>query len=276
MLDWFAQHFHWFSDPQAWVALATLTALEIVLGIDNIVFISILAGRLPEAQQAKARSLGLALAMFGRIALLLAIGWVMSLTAPLFVLPFGDPHLAEVTGRDLILFFGGLFLVYKSTSEIHNKLEGDEEEHAAGKKAVSFASVIAQILLLDLVFSLDSVITAVGMADEVGVMIAAVIIAIGIMMLSANAISSFIQNHPTVKMLALSFLLMIGFVLIAEGFGREIPKGYIYGAMAFSLFVETLNLRAKRKKRDAQPPVELRGPGPGVGSAIPAPGFRGA
>ncbi len=274
MLDWFAQHFHWFSDPQAWVALATLTALEIVLGIDNIVFISILAGRLPEGQQARARSLGLALAMFGRIALLLAIGWVMSLTAALFVLPFGDSHMAEVTGRDLILFFGGLFLVYKSTSEIHNKLEGEEEEHGIAKKAVSFASVLVQILLLDLVFSLDSVITAVGMADEVGVMIAAVIIAIGIMMLSANAISSFIQKHPTVKMLALSFLLMIGFVLIAEGFGKEIPKGYIYGAMAFSLFVETLNLRSKRK-RDI-PPVELRGPGPGVGSGLPAPGFKNA
>ena len=274
MLDWFATHFHWFSDPQAWVALATLTALEIVLGIDNIVFISILAGRLPEEQQARARSLGLALAMFGRIALLLAIGWVMGLTAALFVLPFGDVHMAEVTGRDLILFFGGLFLVYKSTHEIHNKLEGEEEEHTAGRKAVSFASVLVQILLLDLVFSLDSVITAVGMADEVGVMIAAVVVAIGIMMLAANAISAFIQKHPTVKMLALSFLLMIGFVLVAEGFGREIPKGYIYGAMAFSLFVETLNLRAKKKK--APPPVELRGPGPGVGSGIPAPGFKGA
>ena len=198
----------------------------------------------------------------------------MGLTAALFHLPFGSEEMAAVTGRDLILFFGGLFLVYKSTSEIHNKLEGEEEEHGVAKKAVSFASVIVQILLLDLVFSLDSVITAVGMADEVGVMIAAVIVAIGIMMLAANAISTFIQKHPTVKMLALSFLLMIGFVLVAEGFGSEIPKGYIYGAMAFSLFVETLNLRARKKK--GRPPVELRGPGPGVGSAIPAPGFKGA
>ncbi|HEX9953577.1 MAG TPA: TerC family protein [Rubricoccaceae bacterium] len=273
LLDWFATHFSWFDDPQAWVALATLTALEIVLGIDNIVFISILAGRLPEAQQARARSVGLALAMFGRIALLLAIGWVMSLTSPLFHLPFGGEEMAEVSGRDLILLLGGLFLVYKSTSEIHNKIEGDDHEAGVKVKAASFASVIVQILLLDLVFSLDSVITAVGMADEVGVMILAVIVAIGIMMVSASSVSAFIQKHPTIKMLALSFLLMIGFVLAAEGFGQEIPKGYIYGAMAFSLFVETLNLRAKKK---SGPPVELRGPGPGIGSGIPAPGFPNA
>ena len=274
MTSWFATHFDWFGNPEAWIALATLTALEIVLGIDNVVFISILSNRLPPEQQARARSLGLGLAMFGRIALLLAIGWVMGLTDALFHLPFGDHHMAEVTGRDLILFFGGLFLVYKSTHEIHNKLEGDEAHGAAGGKAATFGSVIVQILLLDLVFSLDSVITAVGMADEVGVMIIAVVVAIGIMMVSASAISTFIEKHPTVKMLALSFLLMIGFVLVAEGFGREIPKGYIYGAMAFSLFVETLNLRSKKKS--AKPPVELRGPGPGVGSAIPAPGFEGA
>lgn len=272
MLDWFATHFDWFADPAAWVALGTLTALEIVLGIDNIVFISILAGRLPEAQQKRARTIGLGLAMFGRIALLLAIGWVMSLTAALFELPFGAAEVAEVTGRDLILILGGAFLVYKSTAEIHNKLEGADEGSAAGGKAASFGSVLFQILLLDLVFSLDSVITAVGMADEVGVMIVAVVVAIGIMMVSAGSISDFIQRHPTIKMLALSFLLMIGVVLAAEGLGQHIPKGYIYGAMAFSLFVETLNLRAKKKV----PPVELRGPGPGVGPGLPAAGFPNA
>ncbi len=261
--------FDWIANPEAWVALGTLTALEIVLGIDNVVFISILAGRLPEAQQKKARTVGLALAMFGRIALLLAIGWVMSLTAVLFELPFGGDHLREVTGRDLILILGGAFLIYKSTHEIHNKLEGDEGHATAGGKAATFGSIIFQILLLDIVFSLDSVITAVGMADDVGVMIVAVVIAIGIMIVSAGAISSFIEKHPTVKMLALSFLLMIGFVLVAEGFGQEIPKGYIYGAMAFSLLVETLILRAKRKT----PPVALRGPGRGVGSGSPAPGL---
>lgn len=266
--------FDWLSDPNAWVALATLTTLEIVLGIDNVVFISILAGRLPEHQQARARSIGLALAMFGRIALLLAIGWVMGLTAALFHLPFGPEEVAEVTGRDIILLLGGAFLIYKSTHEIHNKLEGEEGHASAGGKAATFGSVIFQILLLDLVFSLDSVITAVGMADDIGVMIVAVVVAIGIMMASAGAISTFIQKHPTVKMLALSFLLLIGVVLVAEGFGREIPKGYIYGAMAFSLLVETLNLRASRKK--TQPPVNLRGPGPGVGPGLPAPGFPNA
>ena len=264
----------WISNPSSWIAFATLLALEIVLGIDNIIFISILTGKLPPEQQKRARTLGLGLAMFGRIALLLAIGWVMGLTAALFHLPFGDAHLAEVTGRDLILILGGAFLIYKSTHEIHNKLEGEDGHTAAGGKAATFGSVIVQILLLDLVFSLDSVITAVGMADDIGVMIIAVVIAIGIMMASAGAISTFIEKHPTVKMLALSFLLMIGVVLVAEGFGREIPKGYIYGAMAFSLLVETLNLRASRKK--GTPPVELRGPGPGVGSGIPAPGFENA
>jgi predicted tellurium resistance membrane protein TerC len=264
--------FDWIASPDAWVALATLTTLEIVLGIDNVVFISILAGRLPADQQKRARTIGLGLAMFGRIALLLAIGWVMGLTANLFTLPFGSGDIAAITGRDLILILGGAFLVYKSTHEIHNKLEGEEAHASAGGKAASFGSIIFQILLLDLVFSLDSVITAVGMADDVGVMIVAVVVAIGIMMVSAGSISAFIQNHPTVKMLALSFLLMIGVVLVAEGLGQHIPKGYIYGAMAFSLLVETLNLRAKRKG----PPVELRGPGPGVGSGIPAPGFPNA
>jgi predicted tellurium resistance membrane protein TerC len=265
--------FDWIATPEAWVALATLTALEIVLGIDNVVFISILAGRLPEHQQARARTIGLGLAMFGRIALLLAIGWVMGLTAGLFHLPFGGEEMAEITGRDLILVLGGAFLIYKSTHEIHNKLEGEAEAHGGSGKAATFGSVLVQILLLDLVFSLDSVITAVGMADDIGVMIVAVVVAIGIMMASAGAISTFIQKHPTVKMLALSFLLMIGFVLTAEGFGQEIPKGYIYGAMAFSLLVEVLNLRAKK---GSAPPVDLRGPGPGVGSGIPAPGFKNA
>lgn len=264
--------FDWIATPEAWVALGTLTALEIVLGIDNVVFISILAGRLPEHQQAKARTIGLGLAMFGRIALLLAIGWVMGLTAGLFHMPFGGEEMAEVTGRDLILILGGAFLIYKSTHEIHHKLEGQEEGHGVAKKAATFGSVIVQILLLDLVFSLDSVITAVGMADDIGVMIVAVVVAIGIMMVSAGAISTFIQKHPTVKMLALSFLLMIGFVLVAEGFGQEIPKGYIYGAMAFSLLVEILNLRAKKV---SAPPVQLRETGPGVGSALPVPGIPG-
>ncbi len=249
--------FEWIADPQAWVALLTLTLLEIVLGIDNIVFISILSGRLPPEQQAKARTIGLAIAMGGRIVLLLAISWVMGLTAGLFTLPFGGGEAAIVSGRDLILLVGGLFLIYKSTHEIHNKLEGEEEAHGAAKKVVSFGSVIFQILLLDIVFSLDSVITAVGMAEHVGVMIVAVVIAVGIMMISAGTIAGFIEKHPTLKMLALSFLLMIGLSLVAEGFDAHIPKGYVYSAMGFSIFVEFLNLRSKAKKRA---PVQLRNP----------------
>ena len=247
----------WISDPQAWVALATLTALEIVLGIDNIIFISILAGRLPRSQQARARTIGLALALFGRVALLLSLTWIMRLTAPLFSV-FG----AEISGRDLILVLGGLFLLAKATHEIHSKLEG--EEHADGSKrvAASFGSVIVQILLLDLVFSLDSVITAVGMADQIGVMITAVMIAIIIMMISANAVSSFIEKHPTIKMLALSFLLMVGVALIAEGLEFHIPRGYIYFAMAFSIFVEMLNLRLRKPE-----PIVLKNPmPPGLGA----------
>ncbi len=251
--------FEWFADPQAWVALLTLTLLEIVLGIDNIVFISILSGRLPEAQQAKARLLGLGLAMFGRIALLFGISWVMRLTAGLFTLPVFDGEAAIISGRDLILLLGGLFLIYKSTHEIHNKLEG-EEEHGTTRKVASFGSVIFQILLLDLVFSLDSVITAVGMADHLGVMVIAVIIAVGIMMISAGTISDFIGKHPTLKMLALSFLLLIGVSLVAEGFDQHIEKGYIYAAMGFSLLVEFLNLRAKKSKPISPPPVALRNP----------------
>jgi predicted tellurium resistance membrane protein TerC len=242
----------WLTDPQAWIALLTLTALEIVLGIDNIVFISILAGRLPPEKRAKARTVGLALAMIMRILLLLSIAWVIRLTAPLFTI-FGE----EISGRDLILLLGGLFLVAKSTHEMHNKLEGEDEEAGGGRALTSFTSVIAQILVLDIVFSLDSVITAVGMADDIGVMITAVVIAVGFMLLFARPIGEFVERHPTVKMLALAFLILIGVSLIAEGFDRHIPKGYIYFSMAFSLFVEMMNLRLRKAKT---PPVKLHTP----------------
>jgi len=238
----------WLTDPQIWIALATLTALEIVLGIDNIIFISILAGKLPQGKQAKARQIGLALAMGTRILLLLSLSWVIGLTAPLFT-ALG----VEVSGRDIILLLGGLFLIGKATFEIHDKLEGEEHERTA-RGAATFGSVLVQILLLDVVFSLDSVITAVGMADEIAVMIAAVMIAVGVMMVSAGAISGFVERRPTVKMLALSFLLLIGVSLVAEGFDHHIPKGYIYFAMGFSVFVEMLNLRLRHKA----PPVKLR------------------
>lgn len=231
------------------VGLLTLTALEIVLGIDNIIFISILAGKLPEHQQARARQVGLALALITRILLLLSLSWIIGLTEPLFAL-FGF----EISGRDLILIAGGLFLVAKATYEIHDKLEG-EEGHAEARVHASFASVIVQIILLDIVFSLDSVITAVGMVDSLAIMITAVIIAVGLMLISAGAISNFVNRHPTVKMLALSFLVLIGVNLLAEGFGQYIPKGYIYFAMAFSVFVELLNLLARR--RQASEPVHL-------------------
>lgn len=232
----------WMTDPQVWIALITLTSLEIVLGIDNIIFISILTGKLPVQQQARARLIGLALAMLMRIGLLFSLTWVMGLTTSLFTLM---DH--EVSGRDLILILGGLFLLAKSTHEIHEKLEG-EAIHANQKKRASFASIIIQIMLLDIVFSLDSVITAVGMSDRIGVMIAAVMIAVGFMMVFSGAISRFVHEHPTVKMLALSFLLLIGVNLMAEGFHQHIPKGYIYFAMAFSVFVEVLNLRIHSKK----------------------------
>ncbi|MEM7516996.1 MAG: TerC family protein [Planctomycetota bacterium] len=234
----------WLTDPQAWIALATLTALEIVLGVDNVVFISILAGKLPEEQQQKARTLGLGLALVGRVVLLLSITWIMKLTEPLFAVLGHD-----ISGRDLILIIGGLFLIAKATHEIHVRIEGGEEEHAGGKVA-SFKSVILQILLLDIVFSLDSVITAVGMADDVGVMIAAVVIAIVFMMVTAGAVSDFIQKHPTVKVLALSFLLLVGVALLAEAFEIHLPRGYIYFAMGFSVFVEMLNLRMRGKKKN--------------------------
>ena len=231
------------------LATLTLTALEIVLGVDNVVFISILAGKLPPEKRARARQVGLGLAMFMRIALLLAISWVIGLTAPLF-----NVLNQEISGRDLILLVGGLFLLAKSTHEMHGQLEG-EEGHSSSRVAASFGAVIVQILLLDIVFSLDSVITAVGMADDIGVMIAAVVIAVGFMMFFAGRISSFVEKHPTVKMLALSFLLLIGMSLIAESFDLHIPKGYIYFAMAFSLFVEVINMKLRKRAKD---PVQLR------------------
>jgi predicted tellurium resistance membrane protein TerC len=248
--------FEFLGDPGTWVvALLTLTVLEIVLGIDNIIFISILAGKLPLEQQNRARIVGLSLAMFMRIALLFSISWVIGLTGTIFsVLDF------DISGRDLILIGGGLFLLGKATFEIHEKLEG--EEHAPGAVAVgtaSFAATIAQILLLDVVFSLDSVITAVGMAEELWVMVTAVVIAIGVMLVSAATISDFVNRHPTVKMLALSFLLLIGMSLVAEGLDFHIPKGYIYFAMGFSVFVEVLNLRL-RGGRGKGEPVQLRDP----------------
>jgi predicted tellurium resistance membrane protein TerC len=240
----------WLTSPEAWIALLALTALEIVLGIDNIVFISILAGRLPAADQPRARSLGLTLAMVTRILLLLSITWIMRLTQPLFALrehPF--------SGRDLILLVGGLFLIWKSTHEIHAKLEGEEGQRQRGAGA-TFLSVIIQIGLLDIVFSLDSVITAVGMAQHLGVMIAAIVIAVGVMLVSAGPLSAFVHRHPTVKMLALAFLLLIGVTLLADGLGQHISKGYVYFAMGFSVLVESLNLRAARKR--AITPVHLK------------------
>jgi predicted tellurium resistance membrane protein TerC len=241
----------WFGSGNL-IALATLTFLEIVLGVDNIIFISILSGKLPPPQQPTARRLGLLLAMGTRILLLFSLSWVVKLTAPLFAL---WDH--EISGRDLILILGGLFLLAKSTHEIHGRLEGDEE-HGTPKVASSFASVLVQIALLDIVFSLDSVITAVGMVDSVSVMIVAVIISVIIMMVAAEPISAFVHRHPTVKMLALSFLLLIGLSLLLEGFDHHIPKGYIYFAMGFSVFVEMINLRVRGKAA----PVQLREPRP--------------
>jgi predicted tellurium resistance membrane protein TerC len=239
----------WLMDPHAWVGFATLLALEIVLGIDNVVFISILAGKLPTSQQAKARLFGLGLAMVMRIVLLFSIAWVIRLTAPLFTI-FNQ----EISGRDLILIIGGLFLIAKATHEIHQKLEGEEGRRSSAYVAPTFTSVIVQILLLDIVFSLDSVITAVGMVDRLSIMVSAVVIAVIFMMMFAGPIGRFVEWHPTVKMLALSFLLLIGMTLIAEGLDQHIPRGYIYSAMAFSVFVEMLNLRAQKAKG---PPVKL-------------------
>jgi len=227
-------------DPQIWIAFATLTFLEIVLGVDNVIFISILSAKLPEDQQKRARRIGLLGAMLTRIALLFSLAWIIKLTAPWFTI-LGQ----EISGRDLILIVGGLFLIGKSVYEIHDKLEG-EEGHASAKVAASFASVIVQIMLLDIVFSLDSVITAIGMVDVLWVMVAAVMVSVGIMLASAEGISNFVNRHPTVKMLALSFLLLIGMSLIMEGFEQHIPKGYIYFAMGFSVFVEMINLRLRK------------------------------
>jgi predicted tellurium resistance membrane protein TerC len=243
--------FEWIANPQSWVALATLTALEIVLGIDNIIFISILSGRLPKAQRPRARTLGLAGAMVMRVGLLLSLAWVAKLTVELFQL-FGDPF----TARDVVLVGGGIFLLAKATFEIHHNLEGEEEEHGRGPMA-SFAGVIAQIMVLDIVFSLDSVITAIGMAEHVPVMVLAVVIAVIVMMIAAGPISDFVEDHPTIKILALSFLLLIGMSLVAEGLGQHIPKPYIYFAMGFSVFVEMLNLRVRGRSWEARP-VRLR------------------
>jgi predicted tellurium resistance membrane protein TerC len=241
----------WITDPQAWIGFATLTLLEIVLGIDNIVFISILADRLPLSQRGRARTTGLALALITRILLLFSLTWVIRLTTPLFTVLS-----QEISGRDLMLIVGGLFLLAKSTHEIHGNLEGADGKRSA-RVAPSYAGVLIQIMLLDLVFSLDSVITAVGMVDDIGVMIAAVVVAVGFMMAFSRPLSQFVSRHPTVKMLALSFLLMIGVALIADGLDQHIPKGYIYFAMAFSLGVELLNLRARSAHTQA---VKLRSP----------------
>lgn len=238
----------WLADPNAWLALATLAALEIVLGVDNIIFISILCGRLPEHQRAKARNIGLMLAMLMRIGLLFTLSWLMTLTAPLF-----DIMGKEISGRDLILIGGGLFLLWKSVHEIHNSLEGSGETGATAAVTATFGAVLLQIAVIDIVFSLDSVITAVGMVDELSIMVVAIVIAVGVMLVAAGPIGAFVDRHPTIKMLALSFLTLVGVALIAEGWGLHIPKGYIYFAMAFSVAVEMLNLRMRAKRK----PVEL-------------------
>jgi len=247
------------SNPQTWIAFATLTALELVLGIDNIIFISILVDKLPKARQEVARRLGLFMAMFMRIGLLLVLAWIVGLVEPLFTLPVFDK---PISGRDLILIGGGLFLIWKSTGEIHGSLEGEDDTTADGARAAkaAFASVILQIMVIDLVFSLDSIITAVGMVDDVRIMIAAVVASVGLMMLFAAAIGRFVSDHPTIKMLALSFLVVVGVVLVAEGFGHHVPKGYIYFAMAFSLGVEMINIKM-RKKSDTK--IKLRQQIPG-------------
>jgi len=243
----------WIADPQIWISLVTLTALEVVLGIDNVIFISILAGKLPKEQQAKARKLGLSLALITRVILLFSITWVMSLTKVLFVMPvFG----VGVTGKATILLLGGLFLIGKSVLEIHEKMEGVDGHATSGHKKATFRGTIVQILLLDIVFSLDSVITAVGMANQLWVMIVAVVIALGVMLVFAGAISDFVNRHPTLKMLALSFLILIGVMLVGESLGQHIPKGYIYFSMAFAFGVEMLNLRLRPKTS----PVELHQP----------------
>ena len=239
----------WLFDPHAWLALATLTALEIVLGVDNIIFISVLCGRLPEDQRARARTIGIALAMLTRLALLFSLTWMMTLTTPLFAV-IGK----EISGRDLILIGGGLFLLWKSVHEIHNSLEGEEDSQGA-PVVVTFGAVITQIAIVDIVFSLDSVITAVGMVQEIAVMVIAIIISVGVMLFAAGPIGEFVDRHPTIKMLALSFLILVGMALIGEGWDLHIPKGYIYFAMAFAVAVEMLNIRMRARVREA---VHLR------------------
>lgn len=235
--------FEWFASPEAWISLFTLIGLEIVLGIDNIIFIAILCGRLPEHQRNKARIVGLGFAMISRILLLLSLFWIMKLTAPLFSV-FGE----EISGRDLILIIGGLFLIWKSTTEIGSNVTGETHESHISTKHASFASIIVQISILDIVFSLDSVITAVGMADHIEIMILAVIIAVGVMMVASGAISRFVDENPTIKILALAFLILVGVALVADGFGLHIPKGYIYFSMAFSLAVELINIKMRKKR----------------------------
>lgn len=236
--------FGWFLDPSAWMALATLTLLEIVLGIDNIIFIAILVGKLPKEQRDKARILGLALAMLTRIALLASLFWIMKLTQPLFTI-FGN----DISGRDIILIVGGLFLIYKSTHEIHSQLESAEDERQISKKSLRFFPALIQIAILDIIFSLDSVITAVGMADHLEVMVIAIILAVLIMMIASKGISDFVEKNPTIKTLALAFLILIGIALIADGLDFHIPKGYIYFAMVFSLIVECINIYASKKTK---------------------------
>jgi predicted tellurium resistance membrane protein TerC len=264
----------WLSDPQAWISLLTLTVLEIVLGIDNIIFISILAGKLPPSEQGKARTIGLSLALVMRVALLFSIFWLTRLTAPLLPNPEagtgGDASIFakamywlqgllnhEFAGKDLVLLAGGLFLIWKSVHEIHTNLEGEDHEKSAKVKA-ALSAVVGQIVLIDIVFSLDSVITAVGLAKQIGVMVAAVVIAMGVMLVAAKSISEFVNRHPTIKMLGLAFLLLVGVILVADGCGRHVEKGYIYFAMAFSFVVEMLNIRARTNKAAATRPVELR------------------
>ncbi|MBC7878210.1 MAG: TerC family protein [Anaerolineales bacterium] len=244
--------FSWISQPETWIAFFTLVALELVLGVDNVIFISILAGKLPQQDQQRARTTGIALAVITRILLLFSLSWIIGLVEPLFSIPWLGGEVIDISGRDIILLAGGLFLIWKSTREIHDKLEGTEG-HASAKVGATFTSVIIQILLLDIVFSLDSVITAVGMVDELVIMVVAVIAAALVMIFTAGPIAKFVEEHPTIKILALSFLLLIGFTLVVEGFHQHIPKGYIYFAMGFSVLVEVLNLRVRSTS-----PVHLR------------------
>ena len=246
---------NWLTDPESWVALLTLLSLEIVLGIDNIIFIAILTAKLPAEQQGRARTIGLALAMVTRLALLCSIAWLTRLTQPLFTI-----HGKDFAGRDLIFIVGGLFLLTKTTREIHSRIEGDDHGPDGPRVGPSFASILVQIMLLDMVFSLDSIITAVGMVDEIPIMIAAVVLAVGVMMFASGGISRFVERHPTIKMLALSFLLLIGVTLIAEGWGQHVSKGYIYFAMGFSLFVEFLNQRQRKRATSRTPPPAADGP----------------